>query len=139
MIEWYKEVVFRKYATFDGRARRAEFWYFVLVNVIIGAVLEAGVLAGTAMSRGSSAGGPGLYIAGIFAAASILYLLATLVPSIAVSVRRLHDRDLGGWWYLLIFVPFVGAIAVLILQMLPGTPGPNRFGPDPKVASPTLV
>jgi uncharacterized membrane protein YhaH (DUF805 family) len=65
--------------------------------------------------------------------------LAVLVPSIAVVVRRLHDRDLSGWWYLgaivagmIPFVGFIASIALLVLMFLPGTPGPNRFGPDPK-------
>jgi len=68
-----------------------------------------------------------------------LYGLATLIPSIAVGVRRLHDRDMSGWWYLGLFVGmiiplvnFIAAIAFLVLMLLPGTPGPNRFGPDPK-------
>lgn len=73
-------------------------------------------------------------------------MLAIIVPSIAVSIRRLHDRDMSGWWYLgltlaglIPIIGFLASIALLVLMALPGTPGPNRFGPDPKDPSQAAV
>jgi uncharacterized membrane protein YhaH (DUF805 family) len=64
-----------------------------------------------------------------------LYSLAVFIPNLAVSVRRLHDSDRSGWWILIAFVPFIGGIWLLVLYLLSGTPGPNRFGPDPKAGT----
>ncbi len=136
---------FKRYAEFTGRSRRMEYWMFTLLNVIVITVLVlvvmgAGGAAGLfepdasgapAAGFGALFGGMGLLI--------VLYVLAILIPSIAVTVRRLHDRDMSGWWYLGAIVggmiPVVGflvSIAFLVLMALPGTPGTNRFGPDPK-------
>jgi uncharacterized membrane protein YhaH (DUF805 family) len=142
-MEWMI-LPFKRYAEFSGRSRRMEYWMFTLLNVIVMGVLvfvvlgaggAAGLLepdaSGAPAGLGALFGGMGL----IF----LVYLLAILIPSIAVTVRRLHDRDMSGWWYLGAIVggmiPFVGflvSIAFLVLMALPGTPGPNRFGPDPK-------
>ncbi|RPF72093.1 DUF805 domain-containing protein [Aurantiacibacter spongiae] len=132
----------KRYAEFTGRSRRKEYWMFVLLNVIVVVVLSfiAGIV-GTGINTvangdptsvlGFFTGGVGLLLG--------LYFLAILIPSIAVSVRRLHDRNMSGWWYLgfvvLSLVPFVGfiaSIAMLVIFALPGTDGPNRYGPDPK-------
>src|SRR5450631_2021767 len=86
---------FGKYATFTGRAVRPEFWYWVLLNVIVGIILNL------IQYVVSPTGG---YVL------AILYDLATLIPSIAVAARRLHDTDRSGWWQLLAFVPVVGWI-----------------------------
>lgn len=104
---------FQKYADFSGRAQRSEFWWFALFSFVTSLILQAVDLA------------IGLPILGS------LFALAVLLPSIAVGVRRLHDRDMVGWWYLLIFVPVVGALILLVIFCLKGTTGPNRFGPDP--------
>lgn len=109
----------QNYATFSGRARRAEFWWFALF-ILIGSVLLGlidSALFGVA--------------AGSYGVLSGLFSLAILIPSIAVSVRRLHDIDRTGWWYLLIFVPVVGFIVLLIFYIQPGTRGQNTYGPDP--------
>lgn len=74
-----------------------------------------------------SMGIPGILLA--------LYSLATFIPNLAVAVRRLHDQDKSGWWILIGFVPFIGGIWLLVLYFMDGTPGPNRFGPDPKERS----
>jgi len=143
MLQWML-LPFKRYAEFSGRSRRMEYWSFILLNVIVYIVLGGIMVAGgfnlAAMSdpAAMSAAAPGtvFYIgAGLLG----LYALAILVPSIAVVVRRLHDRDMSGWWYLGVivasmipFVGFIAGIAFLVLMLLPGTPGPNRFGPDPK-------
>jgi len=138
---------FKRYAEFSGRSRRMEYWMFALLNVIVATVLMFIVLgAGGAAGvlEADAAGDPAAGLSALFGGMGLLlvvYALAVLLPSIAVTVRRLHDRDMSGWWYLGAIVggmiPFVGfliSIAFLVLMALPGTPGPNRFGPDPKGA-----
>lgn len=137
---------FRRYADFQGRSRRMEFWMFQLLNLIVGLVL-AGPVMFSVVSAGladpaaidvdpfAAIGALGWMGIGLYA----LYALAAFIPSIAVTVRRLHDRDLSGWWYLGAIVagliPIVGllaSVALFVVLLLPGTKGPNRFGPDPK-------
>lgn len=133
---------FKRYAEFSGRSRRMEYWMFTLLNVIVITVLLVATGAFGALTDPEAlAAGDGGVMA-LFGGLGILILvygLAVLLPSIAVTIRRLHDRDMSGWWYLGAIVggmiPFVGflvSIAFLVLMALPGTPGPNRFGPDPK-------
>ena len=69
-----------------------------------------------------------LIVGGIY----LLVMLYLLIPSLAVGFRRLHDTDRSAWWLLIAFIPFLGAIALLVFNLMDGTPGPNRFGPDPK-------
>jgi uncharacterized membrane protein YhaH (DUF805 family) len=119
---WYIEAL-KKYAVFSGRSRRKEYWYFVLFSVIVSLVLSAiDLLLGTF----SSSTNVGLL--------SGIYGLAIIVPSIAVSVRRLHDIDRTGWWVLIGLVPVIGPIVLLVFAVLDGTPGENRFGPNPKAS-----
>ncbi|MEO6054340.1 MAG: DUF805 domain-containing protein [Chthoniobacterales bacterium] len=113
-MNWYIEVL-KKYAVFEGRARRKEYWMFVLFNVIIAVVL--GLLDGMIHGRGIING---------------LYSLAVLLPGIAVTVRRLHDTDRSGWWLLIGLVPVIGAIVLLVFMVLDGTPGENKYGQNPK-------
>ena len=123
---WYLEAL-KKYAVFSGRSRRKEYWYFVLFNLIVSLVLSAiDALLGT-----FSSANVGL-LGGI-------YGLAVLIPSIAVSVRRLHDIDRAGWWVLIGLVPVVGTIVLLVFAALEGSPGSNRFGPNPKGAEARVV
>jgi uncharacterized membrane protein YhaH (DUF805 family) len=111
-MKWYLQVL-KKYAVFSGRARRKEYWMFLLISIIISIVLAIidGVV-GTAIL-------------------GLVYSLAVLVPSIAVAVRRMHDIDKSGWWLLISFVPIIGIIVVLVFACMAGTPEDNRFGPPP--------
>src|SRR5690349_12593646 len=102
------------YANFDGRSTRPEFWWFYGALVVIGVVLYVIDLA----------------IFG-FPILSGLFWLATLVPYIAVGIRRFHDTDKSGWWILTGFIPCVGFIILIVLLAQPGTPGPNQYGPPP--------
>jgi uncharacterized membrane protein YhaH (DUF805 family) len=120
----------RKYAQFDGRARRSEFWLFWLFIMIVQIVFNVLVatVGGGAMTAGAPPAGPvmGLYmLLGAFG-------LAVLVPGIAVAFRRLHDTNRSAWWLLIALIPFIGALVLIVFYLLPGTPGENRFGPDPK-------
>lgn len=99
---------FRKYATFEGRASRQEYWYFFLFNILLAVAV------------------PMLQLYGLQG----LISLALLVPSIAVAARRLHDSDRSGW-NLLWNLTGIGALYVLYLLCLQGTAGPNRHGPEP--------
>jgi len=121
-MNWYLEAL-KKYATFTGRARRKEFWFFTLGNFL--AVLGLGVVDGLMGNFDPQ------YEIGPL---SGLYLLAVLVPSIAVTVRRLHDTDRSGWWILLGLIPIVGGLVLLYFEVLDSQPGTNRFGPNPKGA-----
>jgi uncharacterized membrane protein YhaH (DUF805 family) len=116
-MNWYISTL-KKYADFGGRARRTEYWMFVLFNVIV-----SFVLAGVDMLIGG------------FGILSGLYGLAVLIPSLAVSVRRLHDTGRTGWWLLIGFVPVIGVIVLLVFAVLDSEPGSNDYGPNPKEAA----
>ena len=107
----WKLVVLERYAKFDGRAGREEFWLFVLANIVIYIALL--ILA---------------QISGIFIALYFLYWLATIVPSLAVAIRRLHDTDKSGWLLLVGLIPLVGFIILLVFYIQEGTEGPNQYG-----------
>lgn len=125
-MSWYTKV-FRQYADFQGRARRMEFWMFTLVNTIVFLGLAIPSLF---LAYSTPQGEPGALVWS-FALSLFLYGLAQLIPAIAVGVRRFHDQNRSGWWFLIILVPTVGGLIYWIMMMLPGTRGPNRFGPDP--------
>ncbi|MEJ0025750.1 MAG: DUF805 domain-containing protein [Rhizomicrobium sp.] len=114
-INWFMSVVTQHYFDFNGRARRAEFWWFMLVYIIIDVVLAViqNIL------------GVGTVLTGLLA-------LALLLPSLGVGVRRLHDIGRSGWWILIGFVPIVGWILIIYWYAQPGTVGANEFGADPK-------
>ena len=117
-MDWYLKVL-KAYAVFTGRARRKEYWMFVLISVLIAiglAVLD--------VVLGLRVGGKGLL--------STLYSLGVLIPALAVAVRRLHDTNRSGWWLLLGLLPVVGSLVLLVFFVLDSTPGTNRFGPNPK-------
>ena len=126
-MSWYLQAL-KKYAVFSGRSRRKEYWYFVLFNIIVAIVL-AGIdaLLGT-RSSSSSIG----LLSGI-------YGLAIIIPSLAVTVRRLHDIDRSGWWIFINLIPLIGAIVLLVFAVSEGTPGNNRYGPNPKGATARVV
>lgn len=106
--------VFSNYATFSGRARRSEYWYFVLFNLIISLLLS---LLGNKFS--------------FFTFISGIYSLAIIVPSLAVAVRRLHDTGRSGWFFFLSFIPLAN-LYLLYLLCVDSEPGDNEYGPNPK-------
>jgi uncharacterized membrane protein YhaH (DUF805 family) len=114
--------VIKKYVEFSGRARRKEFWMFVLISAVISLVLS---IIDRAIGTDSANGG-GLL--------KSIYGLAVLLPSIAVAVRRLHDIGRSGWWLLLSFLIVIGWIILIIWYAQEGQPGGNKYGPDPKAA-----
>jgi uncharacterized membrane protein YhaH (DUF805 family) len=120
----------KKYADFKGRARRSEYWLFALFIIIVEVILIAGL--GGAGSMGMAGGGEPTGALGIGGILLIVFVLAIIVPSLAVSFRRLHDTNRSAWWLLINFLPVVGPFVLLFFMVLDGTHGPNRFGPDPK-------
>ena len=148
-VDWAKRPIMEKYADFSGRAPRPEYWWYVLGLIIAGIVLS--MIESILGLRGM--------IIGIYGPLSCLLLLGTIVPSLAVGARRLHDSNRSGWWQLLAWGPYVllllirpatgggfgtlalagmlsiialiCAIVVIVFMVLPGTPGDNRFGPNP--------
>ena len=118
-MHWYLEVL-RKYATFSGRARRKEYWMFALINILI--------MLGLTIVEGTS----GVTDGGVLSA---LYSLAVVIPSIAVTVRRLHDTGRSGWWILLPLIPVLGAFVLLVFTCLDSEPDTNRYGANPKTSS----
>ena len=126
-MSWYLEVL-KKYAVFSGRSRRAEYWYFVLFNLIVFIVLE---LIDALLGTYNFVSGVGLL--------SGIYGLAVLIPTLAVTVRRLHDIDRTGWWILINLIPLIGTIVLLVFAVTDGTPGSNRYGPNPKETTSRVV
>ena len=144
-MEW-ATLPLKKYAEFEGRSRRKEYWMYVLLLIVVGIVI--GVVE---RALGLAA------LVGPYGPITALFMLATLVPSLAVGVRRLHDTNRSGWWLLIGYGPLilslllpllgmagiglamivplialVGFIVLLVFMVLEGTRGPNQYGPDPK-------
>ncbi len=116
---------FKNYANFQGRSRRAEYWWPALFFFLI--TIAAYFVAGIFVAMGDATA----IIGGLVMIVYYLFVLAILVPYIAVGVRRLHDKDMTGWLMLLAIVPF-GGLVLLVFFCLEGTKGPNKYGPDPK-------
>lgn len=121
MMKWYLKVL-KQYADFNGRARRTEYWMYLLFNLIF--LFAAAVLDNILGLKFS----PEIPYGFIY----MIYALAVFIPGLAVTVRRLHDVDKSGWFILIGLIPFVGAIWLLVLYCTEGTPGTNQYGVNPK-------
>lgn len=119
-MNWYLSVL-RQYAVFKGRARRKEYWFFILFNLIASLLLTV-----VDFMTGSLNAELGMGLL------SGLYSLAVLIPSLAVTVRRLHDTGRTGWWLLIGLIPLIGAIVLLVFMLLDSQPGDNPYGANPK-------
>ena len=111
---YYLDLLKKKYAEFNGRARRSEYWYFVLFNFIVSL---------------------GLGMVDAFTGVGFLnyvYSLAVIIPGIAVSIRRLHDTGRSGWWLLVGLIPFIGWIILIVFFVQESDPYDNQYGPNPK-------
>lgn len=124
MIDWWKKAVFHNYANFSGRARRSEYWYFVLFNIIL--FIPVFILSMIVGENGNdSFTDIGLIIIG-------LGFIGLIIPWLAVVVRRLHDLNRSGWYYFIRLIPVVGPILLLVWLCTEGNPYPNNYGSDPK-------
>ena len=119
-MNWYLEVL-KKYGDFNGRARKSEFWMFTLISLIISVILY---FIDTRIMPGSNI--QVLYT---------LYSLAVFVPSLAVSVRRLHDTGRSGWWFLINVIPILGQLVYLVFLLQDSQPAANQYGSSPKMAT----
>lgn len=129
----------RKYGVFTGRARAAEYWLFYLGLAVVNVVIFVALLLPALIMMDPVTQEPGV-LGSIGSTLVAIVALGAFVPLLAAGVRRLHDTGKSGWFYLLCLVPFVGGIVIIVLLALPGEPGPNRFGPDPRaVPQPVTV
>jgi len=127
-MNWYV-MVWKKYAEFSGRARRTEYWMFTLFHVLVSIVLAVIGVVGIAVSQDNPSNAILFYIP------AVIYALAALIPSLAVTTRRLHDTGKSGWLLLLVFVPLVNLVAGIVIFVfccMDSQPGPNQYGPNPK-------
>lgn len=126
-MKYYLDVI-KKYVTFNGRARRKEYWMFILFNAIFGIVasLLDNLLGLNFSSEYSSYASVST---GIIAA---VYSLAVFLPTLAVAIRRLHDIGKSGWWLLISLIPLAGPIWLFVLMVTDGNVGENQYGSDPK-------
>lgn len=119
-MNWYLKVL-KQYADFNGRARRKEYWMFVLFNLIFSVIaMILDNVFGIAME--------GIGYGPLYG----IYLLAIILPSLAVAVRRLHDIGKSGWMILITLIPLIGGIWLLVLLATDSNPGDNQYGPNPK-------
>ncbi|MGD0702714.1 MAG: DUF805 domain-containing protein [Trebonia sp.] len=109
-------LAFKNAFVYQGRASRSAYWWFALFAFIVYLVVEIVVVVAAGHSLGARTG------------LDLLFLVVWLIFGLAVAIRRLHDIDRSGWWYLIGLIPFVGGIVLLVFSLLPGTRGPNRFG-----------
>lgn len=125
IFDWWKKVVFENYTNFSGRARRKEYWSFQLVNVLflIPFYIIAIALAATMQNEAMAIVPMGLMV---------LLLLGVVIPGFAVLVRRLHDTNRSGWYFLIGLIPFIGGLIMLYFYFSEGTHGRNNYGNDPK-------
>lgn len=123
-MNWYLKVL-KMYATFAGRARRKEYWMYSLFNFL--AIIILIVIDGITGSFDSESG---------FGLLSTLYILGTIIPNLAVTVRRLHDSGRTGWWLFLYFIPLIGPLTIFIFTLFDSEPVTNEYGDNPKMYQP---
>jgi uncharacterized membrane protein YhaH (DUF805 family) len=131
-MEWML-MPLRRYADFNGRSQRQEYWLFVLFSILLyvaAIIVLISLVAALDPGTGKDAAPSVAVIVGILLI-GLLYL-GLFIPTLAAQVRRFHDQDLSGWFVLLAFVPYLGGLIMLVFMCIDGTAGPNRFGSDPK-------
>lgn len=125
-MEWMF-MPYRRYFDFAGRSGLREYWMFTLFSI----VLTAASLGLVVIGKNVEGNGDPTFLFWLGLSILGLWLFASIIPSIAVQVRRFHDQDRSGWMILLGFIPYIGGLIVFVFMCLPGTPGPNRYGDDP--------
>ena len=132
-MEWMI-LPYRRYFDFSGRSTRREYWLFYLFYMLVltGIFIMAFGIGLGAADRHTNSGA--VLVLGVFGVLVMVFLLGTLIPALALMVRRLHDQDRSGLFVLISFIPF-GGLVLLIMMLLGGTRGPNRYGPDPRDSS----
>ncbi|MDH0356927.1 DUF805 domain-containing protein [Morganella sp. GD04133] len=129
-MDWYSYAININYFNFKGRARRKEYWMFTLINnAIIVSLYLATLYFSDLYSRDFNT------ISLVLTVFFVIYIIVTFIPSLSVTVRRLHDTGRSGWWLLALLIPF-GGIIIFVFSCLDSHPGDNRFGPNPKTNHP---
>jgi len=123
-MEWYLKVMRENYANFNGRARRKEYWMFTLFYTLL--VMACAFALALLVATGA------YMLTLLVAVMSIAAILVHVVPSLAVTVRRLHDVGQSGWFLLLALVPYIGNLIIFVFSVIEGNKGTNKYGPDPK-------
>mgnify|MGYP000396824464 FL=1 len=130
-MEWYLKVMRDNYANFKGRARRKEYWMYTLIFTVL--LIALMTIMFSVLSFSDETGietGPGVYLTVILV---IVFLFAHFIPTIALTVRRLHDTGKSGWWYLIVLVPYLGNFVIFIFTLIDGDRGDNKYGSNPKI------
>jgi uncharacterized membrane protein YhaH (DUF805 family) len=125
---YFLRAMSKNYFQFYGRARRAEYWgytLFLVLSLVVLFVVDA--LISAFFFNNSASGDPAFW-----PILTVLFYLFNIIPSIAITVRRLHDQDMTGWLYLINFIPYIGGIIIFILMFFDSRPNPNKHGPSPK-------
>ncbi|KDN10761.1 DUF805 domain-containing protein [Gilliamella sp. Imp1-1] len=122
-MNWFIDCITKNYANFNGRARRQEYWMFILFNFLLNLALT--IVSMILISISTS-------LVSVTNIISFVAWAALFIPSLAVAVRRLHDTDRSGWWILIALVPLIGAIVLLVFACSDSTPGSNQYGENPK-------
>ena len=129
-MDWYSYAININYFNFKGRARRKEYWMFTLINnAIIVSLYLSTLYFSDLYSRDFNT------ISLVLTVFFVFYIIVTFIPSLSVTVRRLHDTGRSGWWLLALLIPF-GGIIIFVFSCLDSHPGDNRFGPNPKTNHP---
>lgn len=123
--KYFVDILINHYADFSGRARRREFWFFTLFEFLFSLFVLAVCYVIS------------LAIGGIVMLLALVAIALTILPSLAVTVRRLHDVGLSGWLYLLNLIPYVGPLIIIVITLLDSNPGQNQYGPNPKIGPET--
>jgi uncharacterized membrane protein YhaH (DUF805 family) len=122
-MNWFIDCITKNYANFNGRARRKEYWMYVLFNCLLGIVLNFIALIFGSISHS---------LLSVMVFVQCIISLALIIPGLAVTVRRLHDINKSGWWILIGLIPLIGAIVLFVFACLDSTPGSNQYGENPK-------
>ena len=130
-MEWYLKVMRDNYANFNGRARRKEYCMYTLILTVLLIALMAIMFSALSLSDETRIEtGPSGYLTVLLL---FVFLVVHFIPSLALTVRRLHDTGKSGWWYLIVFVPYLGNFVIFIFTLIDGDEGVNKYGPNPKL------
>lgn len=125
-MEWFLKILKEDYANFRGRVSREEYWKFMCVGILFSSAIFVLMVVFNSPTA-----------AIIFMSIFFIFVFGTYIPTLAITVRRLHDTNRSGWAYFMSFIPFVGPIILMVYLCSEGTLGANRYGPDPKAEQPT--
>lgn len=131
-MDWFLDVIKNKYAKFDGRARRKEYWMFQLFYYIFLCLIFLFTAIGISINNTGSFPILGSILMGIGAIILTIFMFGLIIPSLALTIRRLHDIGRSGWWILIGAIPYIGPIVLFIFCCLDSESGTNKYGPNPK-------